>query len=897
MSMAPGTKLGPYEILSPLGAGGMGEVYRARDTRLGRDVAVKVLPQHLSANPEVRARFEREAKTVSSLNHPHICVLHDVGREGDTDYLVMELVEGETLAQRLTRGPLPTADVLKLGAEIADALDRAHRAGIVHRDLKPGNIMVTRSGAKLMDFGLARATGMGGAAGSGSIPSMAALTQSPTVAQPLTAEGTIIGTFQYMAPEQLEGKEADARSDVWAFGCVVYEMVTGKRAFEGKSQASLISAIMSGEPPQMTTLAPLTPPALERVVRQCLAKDPENRWQSAGDLKRALEWSGDPAASSSVIPGAVARPRRGPRVSLVVAAVIGAALASTAWWLWSPRAPRPTAAVLDLPPTPGETLSLGPADVAISPDGRQLAYVAADSTDVPRLWVRALDSRTAHVVPESGNADHPFWSPDGRWIGYSTNGEGACLKKVPAAGGTPVKLCDLQWSRGNAWGKNGDILFSPSPNSALSRISENGGAITAATELDSTRGEKSHRNPCFLPDGDHFIFSAVPAIERGWAMYVASLRSHTVKRIGSALSAGTWVEPGYLLFDRDGRVVAQRFDLKKLELVGDVTPLSYATPLSQEDATRIATGSTNGRLAVLRSEPLRVLEWRNRTGAVLGRPQIPSAFYYELRLTPDAQHAAVGRIADRFGVQVVRVDFDRGIATALTDRREYNDPGCWSPDGRTIAISSVREGGIENIGVIPADGSGPIRLLETSNLQFKSAVCWSPDGKSIVISQLVPGSSRDLFVVDAEHGGKPRLLVGDPGLQDAGSLSPDGHWLAYDSDETGTSQIYLRRFPDGADKIQITRSGCTEPEWTHNGRELVFIGNDRRSFFTVPFEGVRAPLPGSEKVLFRTPFDVDFGGWDVTRDGERFLMLAPDRAARAPSTTIVVDWTAMLTHG
>ena len=896
MTLSPGTRLGPYEILTPLGAGGMGEVYRARDTRLGRDVAIKVLPQHLSANSEVRARFEREARTVSSLNHPHICVLHDVGREGDTDYLVMELVEGETLAMRLAKGALPISDALRLGGEIADALDRAHRAGIVHRDLKPGNIMLTRSGAKLMDFGLARATGMAGAAGSGSIPNMAALTQSPTVAQPLTAEGTIIGTFQYMAPEQLEGKEADARSDVWAFGCVLYEMVTGKRAFEGKSQASLISSIMSGEPPQMVTLAPLTPPALERVVRQCLAKDPENRWQSAGDLKRALEWSADPAAPS-VIRDAAARPRRGLRASLVVAAVLGAALASAAWWLWSPRTAPTAAAVLDLPPTPGEALSLGPADVSISPDGRELAYVASDSSDVKHLLVRALDSHTAHVVPESENADHPFWSPDGRWIGYFTNGEGACLKKVPAAGGTPVKLCDVQWSRGGAWGKNGDILFSPSPNSPLSRISENGGAITVATQLDSTRGEKSHRNPSFLPDGEHFIFSAVPAVERGWTIFAASLRSPTVKPIGSALSAATWVAPGYLLFDRDGRVVAQRFDAKKLALVGDVTPISYATPLSQEDATRIATGSTNGRLAVLRSEPLRVLEWRSRTGALLGHPQIPSAFYYELRLTRDAQHAVLGRIADRFGVQVVRVDFDRGLATALTDRREYNDPGCWSPDGRTIAVSSVRQSGIENIGLLPADGTGPMRLLETSNLQFKSPACFSPDGKSLVISQVAPTTGRDLFVVDSEHGGKPRVLAGDAGQQETASVSPDGQWVAYNSDETGTSQVYLRRFPDGSDKIQITRSGCTEPHWTHNGRELVFIGNDRRSFFAVPFEGGRAPLPGAEKVLFRTPFDLDGNGWDVTADGDRFFILAPDAAARAPSTTIVVDWTAMLTHG
>jgi tRNA A-37 threonylcarbamoyl transferase component Bud32 len=480
MSLVAGTRLGPYEILAPLGAGGMGEVYRARDTRLGRDVAVKVLPQHLSTNSEIRQRFEREAKTVSNLNHPNICTLHDVGREGDIDYLVMELVDGETLAARLGKGALSTIEVLRLGAQIADALDRAHRAGIAHRDLKPGNIMLTKSGAKLLDFGLARATGLAGADGGRDLTGTA-LALSPTVAAPLTAEGTLIGTFLYMAPEQLEGREADARTDIWALGCVLYEAATGRRPFEGRSQASLISSIMSAEPPPISRSVTMSPPALDELVRTCLAKDPDERWQSAGDLRRELQrLQNAPSGGTPTVSTAVTA--RAPRRTILIAALAtGAALASLAWWALAPRPQRPTAAVLELTTAPGGRLGPEPADVAISPDGRWLAYVATDSTKANHLAVRALDSPNARVIPGTDRADHPFWSPDSRWIAYFTTGEGASLMKVPLAEGQPVKLYDIQWSRGGTWGKHGDILFSPTPTSPIQRIHENGGPATAAT--------------------------------------------------------------------------------------------------------------------------------------------------------------------------------------------------------------------------------------------------------------------------------------------------------------------------------------------------------------------------------------------------------------------------------
>ena len=492
MTLNPGTRLGPYEIVAPLGAGGMGEVYRAKDTRLGREVAVKVLPQHLSASPEVRARFEREARTISGLNHPHICTLHDVGREGDTDYLVMELVEGETLAQRLARGALPAADVLRLGAQIADALDRAHRAGVIHRDLKPGNVMLTKSGAKLMDFGLARTTGLAGPPGSAS---MATMTHSPTMAAPLTAEGTILGTFQYMSPEQLEGVEADARSDLWALGCVLYEMATGKRVFEGRSQATLISAIMTTQPPPVSQVAPMSPPALDRLVSACLAKDPADRVQSAHDVKLQLQWAaegGSQTGASALVGNA--HTRRGRHLPWMAASLLVGVLglATGAVTIFQHRSPPSALLSVQVPVPPNLRLEAYWSANAISPDGGSVVAMGARDTGEQRLWLFDLKTAALRDLPATGQAFFPAWSPDSRSIGYfrqNVNG----LFRTPAAGGPATRLCDAAWGRGLSWGSRDVIVFAPNASGPLMSIPAGGGTPTQVTELDTGRKETAHR--------------------------------------------------------------------------------------------------------------------------------------------------------------------------------------------------------------------------------------------------------------------------------------------------------------------------------------------------------------------------------------------------------------------
>src|SRR5262245_54581379 len=589
MALAPGVRLGPYEIVAAAGSGGMGEIYRARDTRLGREVAIKVLPQHLSADAGRRERFEREARAVSSLNHPNICVLHDIGHQEGIDYLVLELLEGETVADRLLRGALPIDQVMRSATEIASALARAHRQGIVHRDLKPQNVMLTKTGAKLLDFGLAKlregdpdgaaAPGAGASGGANRGGTPAGGSMLPTATRNLTTAGTLPGPFQYMAPEQLEGKETDARTDIFAFGALLYEMASGRRAFEGGSQASLIAAIMSKEPAPLAQVAPLAPAALDRIVRRCLAKDPDDRWQSASDLAHELrEVAGAasipvPATStpSGIQAAATMRTRRG--ISLVAAAgiaIVAAAAAAAGMYLTRPQ-PEPAAplrANLVLPS--GLRLVAQDGGLALSPNGRILAIAATQGDRDRMLYVRRLDTLEAQPLTGTEGASYPFWSPDGRSIGFFANRK---LRKIPASGGSVVTLCDAQDARGGSWSRRGVIVFAPAAFGGLFRVDEAGGTATQVTTTD--QAAVTHRLPWFLPDGRHLLFfSGTSVLAEKNGISVLDVDAKEVTPLLTVNSGGRYVAPGWLVFVRDRTLMAQRFDTATLRLSGEALPIA-----------------------------------------------------------------------------------------------------------------------------------------------------------------------------------------------------------------------------------------------------------------------------------------------------------------------------------
>ncbi|HEU5179370.1 MAG TPA: protein kinase [Candidatus Polarisedimenticolia bacterium] len=887
MSLSAGARLGPYEIVGPLGAGGMGEVYRARDTRLGREVAVKVLPQSLTDSAEVRARFEREARTISSLNHPHICTLHDVGREGDVDYLVMELVEGETLADRLERGPLPMPEVLRLGRQISDALDRAHRAGVVHRDLKPGNVMLTRSGAKLMDFGLARTAN---AAGGGDRATMTAFTRSPTVAQPLTAQGSILGTFQYMSPEQMEGKEADARSDLWALGCLLYESATGRKAFAGKSQASLIASIMGAEPAPLSSVAPMAPPALERLVRACLAKDPEERIQTAHDVKLQLEWIGD-AGSQAGVPAPVAARRRGrERLAWGLAA---AGLAATAVLLalrWTSTVSEEPFQGSILPPA---EVQLSPYNsvAQISPDGRTLVYVTEGDT-TPRVWLRPLASEQPRALEEgdpsfAGQGKFVngalFWSPDGRYFGYATIG--GKLRKIAVEGGQPTTICNLKWARGADWGSQDRIVFAPAPESPLFVVPAAGGEPVQVTTLDAVRHQTSHRFPSFLPDGEHFVFVALPGGPEGLDIFAGSLKTKEVKKILTADSAAVYAPPGYLLYAREGKIVAQPFDAGRLETTGEAVPIADLPPRTDLDAEPVVSASDDGKLVFLRGEVRNThLEWIDRGGAPRGTVPLPTGPWNMFALSPDQRTAALMN-----GTDLWLVDLARAIPTHIAPTFSKEAQVAWFPDSRRFAFSSSKSGRAEIY--IGSTNGGEPEMVATTAAQFKMPWDVSPDGKFLLFGQLGETTSWDIWSVPLEKDGKSQQYVAGPGQELQAAFSPDGKWVAYQSTESGQPEVYVQAFPVSGNKVRISVDGGDGPGWRRDGKELLYSHRDTIVSVPITYSGSEI-APGAPHPLLTVPEGTT--GGDGTTDGERFLVTVGPEARR--DIRIILNWTSLLKH-
>ena len=896
MPLTNGTPLGPYEIVSPLGAGGMGEVYRARDKRLGREVAIKVLPQHLSTNPDVRARFDREAKTVSSLNHPHICTLFDVGREGDIDYLVMELVDGETLAARLARGALSTADVLKTGSEIADALDRAHRAGVVHRDLKPGNIMITKSGAKLMDFGLARAVGLGGpSAGGATVASFAA---SPTVAQPLTAEGSIVGTFQYMSPEQLEGKEADPRSDLWSLGCVLYEMTTGQRAFDGATQASLISSVMRDQPRAMTSLAPMHPPALERVVLQCLAKDADDRWQSAGDLKREIEWIRG-GSSAGVAAPVAARARRKTN-GLAAAALVAAAMAVVAAIAVVFGARRPSSETsrlirFEIPSPPGAIFA-SPGEACLSPDGEMLAFVATprDSAGNARLYVRPIASTDARVLAGTEGVSLPFWSPDGHTLGFFAKGK---LLKVALDGSQPVVLCDAPDPRGGSWSPGNVIAFAPNNQGPIARVSASGGSPAPVTTIDAARHEFGHRYPQFLPDGKHFLYVAVGA-NSNYTTFAASIDGGSAVAVCEGGSAARYSAPGFLLFlapdfllggNGEGRLLTQRFDLGKMRVQGDAILVTDNVRSNNIAYPNVAVDS-HGTLVVQRFENPRVdLDLCDRRGTVV-RAAAKQFETGSVALSPEGRRIAY---ASNEPTDVWLRDVESGLSKRLTFNNAFFYVMIWSRDGRRIAYAPQVGGTSYEIRTKPADGSSADSLLFRGPALFSFPLSWSSDGRWLVAQCSDSTGAFDLWRIPAAGQGKPEIYQRTPENEVAAALSPDGRWLAYVAEQGAKHTLYVDSFPAPGSKHEVAAEDPARLWWLTNG-ELLYANSraTRTEIFSVPVTTSPTFEAGASRLVLKLPPRTSL--FDIAAEGQLLLTGQVDARAETSRLEVMLDWPKVL---
>ncbi|MDQ6801977.1 MAG: serine/threonine-protein kinase, partial [Acidobacteriota bacterium] len=719
MTIAAGARLGPYEIVAPIGAGGMGEVYRARDTRLDRQVAVKILPDSFADNAQFRIRFQREAKTISQLSHPHICALYDVGE----NYLVMELLEGQTLADRLAKGPLPLADVLKYGSQVAQALGIAHRAGIVHRDLKPGNVMLTKHGAKLLDFGLAK----WGAAPS---PPASELTQQ----KPLTAEGMVLGTYQYMAPEQLAAEEPDARTDIFALGCVLYEMATGNRAFDGKTRTSIVAAIISGEPRPMAELQPMTPRALEHVVRKCLAKDPEDRWQSAADIAEELRWIADEE------PGGVTT-RRGSWPSIVavaIAALIIGALPGL-WLMRRPSSP-PTLRYVDISAPEGVSFIFDTATAALSPNGQEIAVVAKAENAPPLIWVRTLTSPFARALKGTENALFPFWSPDSKQIGFFSDGK---LRRIDVAFGAAEVLADASSPRGGSWGSKDVIIYEPSPGNPIYAVSAKGGEPRVVSKLDVAHSHGSHRFPAFLPDGQHFLCFVQGAFEGGNVLVGSLDPNEPMHGVLTADAGVVFAAPDHVLFVRQGALRAQKFDTRTLRTVGEAVPIAEHIQMSSSLNFANVSASQNGMITYVvgGSATLSEFTFFDTHGKKLGTIGPPSE-QLDPRIAPDG-HAIVYSRSDNTGsTDVWLYDLRRNVSTRLTSSPANEFGAQWSPDSQSIAYTTFdRRPG--DIFVKRVDDNAPGQPI-VADPRRKVVSDWSRDGNYVIYHALVPGSEWDI---------------------------------------------------------------------------------------------------------------------------------------------------------
>ena len=876
MALNSGTRLGPYEILASLGAGGMGEVYRAKDTRLGRDVALKILPAGISADSVAKQRFEREAKTISGLNHPHICVLHDVGSQDGLDYLVMECVEGETLSKRLEKGPLPLEQVLRYGMEIAGALDKAHRSGVVHRDLKPGNVMLTATGAKLLDFGLAK-------------PSTATLSgmtmTAATSLSPVTQAGIVVGTFQYMSPEQIEGKELDARSDIFSLGALLYEMVTGKKAFEGKSQLSVASAILESEPAPISSIKPMTPPALDHVVRKCIAKAVEERWQSAADLASELKWISESSAQARAESFATRPARRAwSRVSwaLVLVTLVALALGVLFARLASRSGPYDSGVArltITLPPKQELAADVTQA-VALSPDGKRVAYVAAEG-GVSHLYVRRLDQFNAVAIPDSEGALFPFFSPNGDWVAFFNQGK---LKKAPADGGVPVEICEMTSLFGGTWTPR-DVIVVSVPNFGMATVPASGGSLKKVP----TKQAIYPQGLTWLAGGDWIALTDYFSPRRSISAVNVNT-GETRALLENAQSPSYSV--GHLIYYQGGALWAVPFDADKLVVLG--SPSEIETGVTEENYIAQASAARSGVLAYAPGPAgnfARNLVLVNRQG-LERKLDLPPKDYIDPAFSPDGKRIA---IVIRSVQQLEVVERDGGAVTSLAPTFA-NFAAIWTADGKYLLFDAIpsspersfstdanRQRGLYRI---PADASSAPELIRATP-QVSHITSVGGDYAAVMVND--PVTNTDLWLLRMRPPYDMQPFKRTPAVERQGSLSPDAHWMAYESNESGRSEIYVEPVPGPGGRKQISMEGGEQPRWVRSGREIVYRNGTK--MMSVPVQLQPSFQAGKPVDLFDRKFDRGgaVAAYDVTADGQMFVMTRSERD-NPTEIRVVIGW-------
>ena len=894
MALTSGTKLGTYEVVALIGSGGMGEVYRAHDTKLGRDVAIKVLPEQFAREPERLARFQREAKMLAALNHSNIASIYGLEQSGSTHYLVMELVEGPTLAERIAAGPIPVDETLPIAKQVADAVEYAHDKNVIHRDLKPANIKVTAEGVvKVLDFGLAKALS--------DEPATEDISNSPTLSMAATRQGVILGTAAYMSPEQAKGRTADRRADVWSFGAVLYEMLTGKQAFPGDDVTEILAAVVKSEP-DLNELPPKTPPAIRILLRRCLEKSLKRRQQHIGEARITLDDVLSGAAPVAPLAAAAPSKTRERIAQIATAAMTLVAIAlGIGFILHAPKPPQQMRLSTEIGADASLNTSSG-ASAILSPDGTRLAFVAMGTDQKQRIYVRPLDQLQATALSGTENALDLFFSPDGQWLGFFAD---AKLKKISVQGGAAVTLCDALQERGGSWSEDGTIVFTPNNRAALSKVSSAGGTPQRLTTLDEQAGEVTHRWPQVLPGGQAILFTS-NTIQGNFenaeiAVYsIASGQRKTVLRGGFH---ARYLSSGHLVYMHEGTLFAVPFDLERLEVTGQpvpvledvaTAPVSGGAQFSFSNAGNLVyvAGSSGGQNVSI--------YWMDREGKFTPLRETPGA-YFNPAFSPDGKRLAL-EIIDGARRDVWLYDWERDTPTRLTFAGETNGYPVWTPDGQRIVYTSQEKGGSSNLWWIRADGAGnPQRLTESKYIQY--ARSWRPDGKVLAFRQQNPDTGWDILTLpiegDEKSGwkpGEPKPFVNSTFTEVAPTFSPDGRWLAYPSNESGSFEVYVRPFPGPGGKWQISTDGGIFPKWSRNGKELFYRTQDGKTMvvtYTASGDTFRADKPQLwSPGQFADPGAGSYN-FDLHPDGKRFAVLkAPgtEEAATVNKVIIVQNW-------